>query len=174
MHNSENIHGLAAPFEARDAAWDAKVRASFGRQGVMALIGAELSELRPGRCEIRLPHRPDLCQQHGYFHAGIVSTIVDSAGGYAGFTLMPAGSAVLTVEFKLNMLAPGDGELLIAIGEVVKPGKNLVITRGDVYVVKKGRSTHCALMQQTLMTMHGMEDLPAASPGAAGHRTERS
>jgi len=124
----------------------------------MALIGAELSELRPGRCEIRLPHRPDLCQQHGYFHAGIVATIVDSAAGYAGFTLMPQDSSVLTVEYKLNMLAPGDGELLIAIGEVVKPGKNLVITRGDVYVLKNGKSTHCALMQQTLMTMHGKND----------------
>lgn len=158
MQGSENIARQAASFEARDAAWDAKVRASFRRQGVMALIGADLSDLQPGRCEIRLPHRPDLCQQHGYFHAGIVATIVDSAGGYAGFTLMPAGSSVLTVEYKLNMLAPGDGELLIAIGEVVKPGKNLVITRGDVYVVKNGKSTHCALMQQTLMTMHGKED----------------
>jgi len=124
----------------------------------MALIGADLSELQPGRCEIRLPHRPDLCQQHGFFHAGIVSTIVDTAGGYAGFTLMPPGSSVLTVEFKLNMLAPGDGELLIAIGEVVKPGKNLVITRGDVYVLKNGKPTLCALMQQTLMTMHERPD----------------
>ena len=163
MQDSQSIARQAA-FEARDAAWDSKVRASFRRQGIMALIGAELSELRPGRCEIRLPHRRDLCQQHGYFHAGIVSTIVDTAGGYAGFTLMPPDSSVLTVEFKLNMLAPGDGELLIAIGEVVKPGKNLVITRGDVYVIKNGKSTHCALMQRTLMTMHGMNDTAEIRP----------
>jgi len=149
-------------FEVRDPDWVMKVRESFGRQGVMALLGAELAQLDPGRCEIRLPYRADLTQQHGFFHAGIISTIVDSAGGYAGFSLMPAGSSVLTVEYKLNLLAPGDGELLVAIGEVVKPGKNLVIARGDVYVLKAGIRTHCAIMQQTLMTMHGKEDHPPA------------
>lgn len=145
----------AGPFEPKDAGWEAKVRASFARQGVMGLIGAELTELRPGWCEIRLPWRPELTQQHGYFHAGIISTVVDSAAGYAGFTLMPADSSVLSVEFKLNLLAPGDGELLIATGEVIKPGKTLVITRGEAYVVKGDRLTHCATMQQTLMTMFG-------------------
>jgi uncharacterized protein (TIGR00369 family) len=142
-------------FEPKDADWEAKVRASFARQGVMGYIGAELGELRPGWCEIRLPWRPELTQQHGYFHAGIISTVVDSAAGYAGFTLMPEDSSVLSVEFKLNLLAPGDGELLIATGEVIKPGKTLVITRGEVYVVKGDKLTHCATMQQTLMTMHG-------------------
>ena len=142
-------------FEPKDADWEAKVRASFARQGVMGYIGAELGELRPGWCEIRLPWRPELTQQHGYFHAGIISTVVDSAAGYAGFTLMPEDSSVLSVEFKLNLLAPGDGELLIATGEVIKPGKTLVITRGEAYVVKGDKLTHCATMQQTLMTMHG-------------------
>ncbi len=142
-------------FEPKDADWEAKVRASFARQGVMGYIGAELAELRPGWCEIRLPWRPELTQQHGYFHAGIISTVVDSAAGYAGFTLMPKDSSVLSVEFKLNLLAPGDGELLIATGEVIKPGKTLVITRGEAYVVKGDKLTHCATMQQTLMTMHG-------------------
>lgn len=147
----------AKPFEPRDPDWEAKVRASFARQKVMGLIGAELTALAPGRCEIRLPFRDDLTQQNGFFHAGITSTIVDSAGGYAGYTLMPAGTDVLTVEFKLNLLAPGDGELLIAEGQVLKPGRNLIITRGDVYAVKNGVATHCATMQQTLMTMHGKE-----------------
>ena len=142
-------------FEPKDPDWEAKARASFPRQGVMAFIGAQLAELRPGWCEIRLPYRPELSQQHGYFHAGIISTVVDSAAGYAGFTLMPAGSSVLSVEFKLNLLAPGDGELLIATGEVIKPGKTLVITRGDAYIVKGDKTTHCATMQQTLMTMVG-------------------
>ncbi|HUW39072.1 MAG TPA: PaaI family thioesterase [Rhodocyclaceae bacterium] len=151
-------------FEARDPDWADKVRKSFARQGVMALLGAELAHLEPGRCEIRLPHRPELTQQHGYFHAGIISTVVDSAGGYAGFSLMPAGSSVLTVEYKLNLLAPGDGELLIAVGEVVKPGKNLVIARGDVYVQRAGVSTRCAIMQQTLMTMHGRDDQAPEPP----------
>jgi uncharacterized protein (TIGR00369 family) len=142
-------------FEPRDPDWESQVRASFARQKVMALIGARLTELRPGNCEIRLPFRDDLSQQTGYFHAGIIATVVDSAGGYAGFTLMPAGSDVLSVEFKLNLMSPADGELLIATGEVLKSGKNLVIARGEVYVAKSGRITHCATMQQTLMTMQG-------------------
>jgi uncharacterized protein (TIGR00369 family) len=142
-------------FEPRDPDWEAKVRASFAKQGAMSLIGAKLVDLRPGYCEIHLPWRPDLTQQHGYFHAGIISTVVDTAAGYAGFTLMPPGSSVLSVEFKLNLLSPGDGELLIATGEVIKPGKTLVITRGEAYAVKGERTTHCSTMQQTLMTMHG-------------------
>ena len=154
----DSRHKQPQTFQPRDDAWDAKVRDSFRRQGIMGLIGAEMTELTPGHCRISLPFRPDLTQQHGFFHAGVVSTIVDSAGGYAGFSLMPAGSSVLTVEYKLNMLAPADGELLVAIGEVIKPGKNLVITRGDVYAIKNGKSTHCAAMQQTLMTMHDRPD----------------
>ncbi len=142
-------------FEPRNPEWEATVRASFARQKVMRLIGAELGALAPGHCEIRLPYRDDLTQQNGYFHAGITSTIVDSAGGYAGYTLMPAGSDVLTVEFKLNLLAPADGDHLVAEGQVLKSGRNLVITRGEVYAIRGGRATHCATMQQTLMTMHG-------------------
>ena len=148
----------APRFEPRDPHWADKVRASFARQSVMKLIGAELADIRPGWCEIRLPYREDLCQQHGFFHAGITTTVVDSAGGYAGYSLMPDDSSVLSVEFKINLLAPADGELLIATGEVVKPGKNLVISRGDVYVVKGMKTTHCAMMQQTLVTMHGKTD----------------
>lgn len=154
MHRTSQHRHLPQPMEPRDPQWREKVRDSFARQKVMALIGAELVDVQPGRCEIHLPFREDLTQQNDYFHAGIVSTVVDSAGGYAGFSLMPAGSDVLTVEYKLNLLAPGEGERLIAVGEVVKPGKNLVITRGEVYAVKNGRSIHCATMQQTLMTMH--------------------
>jgi uncharacterized protein (TIGR00369 family) len=145
-------------FEPRDPEWAAKVHASFARQGVMAFIGAQLTDLRPGWCEIRLPWRPELTQQHGFFHAGIISTVVDSAAGYAGFTVMPPDSSVLSVEFKLNLLAPGDGELLIGTGEVIKSGKSLVITRGEAYIVKGDRTTHCATMQQTLMTMHGVKE----------------
>ena len=141
----------------RNPDWEATVRASFARQKVMNLIGAEMGALAPGHCEIRLPFRDDLTQQNGYFHAGITGTIVDSAGGYAGLTLMPAGADVLTIEFKLNLLAPADGDLLVAEGQVLKSGRNLVITRGEVYAIKSGRATHCATMQQTLMTMHGKE-----------------
>ena len=141
--------------EPRNPEWEATVRASFARQKVMNLIGAEMGALAPGHCEIRLPFRDDLTQQNGYFHAGITGTIVDSAGGYAGLTLMPAGAEVLTVEFKLNLLAPADGDLLVAEGQVLKSGRNLVITRGEVYAIRNGEAIHCATMQQTLMTMHG-------------------
>lgn len=146
-------------FAPKDPDWEAKSRASFDRQWVMSFIGAQLTGLKPGWCEIHLPYRAELTQQHGYFHAGIIATAVDSAAGYAGFTLMPAGSSVLSVEFKINLLSPGDGELLIATGEVIKPGKNLVITRGDAYIVKDGKTSHCATMQQTLMTMHGKSEV---------------
>ena len=141
--------------EPRNPEWEATVRASFARQKVMNLIGAEMGALAPGHCEIRLPFRDDLTQQNGFFHAGITGTIVDSAGGYAGLTLMPAGADVLTIEFKLNLLAPADGDLLVAEGLVLKSGRNLVITRGEVYAIRNGKATHCATMQQTLMTMHG-------------------
>lgn len=144
-----------ARFEPRDPHWNEKVWTSFAKQGIMGLLGATLVDVWPGGCEIHLPYRPELTQQHGFFHAGVTSTIVDSAAGYAGFSLMAANTSVLSVEFKINLLAPAEGELLIATGEVVKPGRTLVITRGDAWVVKHGKATHCAMMQQTLMTMHG-------------------
>ena len=107
---------------------------------------------------VRLCYRDDLTQQNGFFHAGITSTIVDSAGGYAGLTLMAKGADVLTVEFKLNLLAPADGDYLVAEGQILKTGRNLVIARGEVYAIRNGNATHCATMQQTLMTMHGKEN----------------
>ena len=106
--------------------------------------------------------RPEVSQQHGYVHAGVVSAIVDTAGGYAGFTLFPADSSVLTVEFKLNLLAPAAGERLVAEGFVVKSGRTLTIARGEVHAEARGRRTLVALMQQTLMTMHGKSDAPAS------------
>lgn len=145
-------------FESRDPDFAQRVRASFARQGIMSLIGAQLASVTPGHCEIRLPYKPELSQQHGFFHGGVIGMIADSAGGYAAYTLMPADASVLTVEYKMNLLAPGDGELLIAAGEVLKAGRNLVISRAEVYVVKDGREAHCASMQQTLMTLHGRPD----------------
>jgi len=140
------------------AGYEARVRESFARQGAMRLIGAQIAELAPGYCAIALTPRPELSQQHGYVHAGIVSAIIDSAGGYAGFTLFPEDSSVLTVEFKLNLLAPAAGERLIAEGFVVKPGRRLAITRGEVHAERNGQRTLVALMQQTLMVMHGKAD----------------
>lgn len=136
---------------AEDPDFETRVRASFAAQGIMRLLGAEISTLAPGHCEIRLPYRPKLSQQDGFFHAGVTSTIADSAGGYAGYTLMPAGASVLTVEFKTNLLAPADGEMLIARGSVLRPGRTLIFTRIDVDVDNSGQRTLCATYLQTLI-----------------------
>ena len=138
---------------APDPDFERRVRASFDRQGAMRLMGAMLDEVRPGYCRVELPYRADLTQQDGYIHAGIVSAIIDAAGGYAGFTLFPVDTNVLTVEFKLNLIAPATGERLIAEAEVVKPGRSLAITRGEVYAERAGQFTLCAIMQQTLIVM---------------------
>jgi len=140
------------------AGYETRVRESFARQGAMRLIGATVGEVAPGYCAIELVPRPELSQQHGYVHAGIVGAIVDSAGGYAGFTLFPQDCSVLTVEFKLNLLAPAGGDRLLAEGFVVKPGRSLAITRGEVHAEKDGKRTLIAIMQQTLMVMHGKAD----------------
>lgn len=135
-----------------------RVRESFARQGAMALIGARLEELRAGYCALALTPRAETSQQHGYVHAGIVATLADSAGGYAGYTLFPADSSVLTVEFKLNLLAPAQGERILAEGFVVKSGRTLTITRGEVHAEQDGKRTLVALMQQTLIVMRGKPD----------------
>ena len=145
-------------FEPRNPAYAQRVQSSFDRQQVMKLLGARLARLAPGECDIELPFKAELTQQHGYFHGGIIGTIADSAGGYSAFTLMPEDSSVLTVEYKMNLLAPGDGELLIARGPVLKSGRTLVVARIDVVVVKGGRETLCATLLETLMTMHGRPD----------------
>ena len=122
-------------------------------QGAMRLLGARLTEVDEGVAEFEVDFRPELSQQNGFFHAGIVSTLIDTAGGCAGATLMPPGSGVLTVEFKVNLLAPADGEKLRARGEVVKSGRTLTITQGKVFVTKDGKETLCAVMQQTLIAI---------------------
>jgi uncharacterized protein (TIGR00369 family) len=132
-----------------------RTRASFARQGAMAHLGAVLAGVEPGRVEISMPFRAELSQQHGFFHAGMIATIADSAGGYAAFTLFPADAGVLTVEFKLNLLAAADGELAIAQGEVIRSGRTLTFCRIDAFVEKQGKRTHCATGTQTLMCLVG-------------------
>jgi uncharacterized protein (TIGR00369 family) len=142
-----------AALEPIDQDYAERVRRSFAEQRVMAFIGAELTDLRPGYCEIQLRFRPELSQQDGFFHAGIVSTIADSAGGYAGYTLMSAESRVLTVEYKMNLLAPARGEHLIARGQVIKNGRTLIIAKADVGVVRDGTETPCATLLETLISL---------------------
>jgi uncharacterized protein (TIGR00369 family) len=145
--------------EPMEPAYAERVKESFERQKIMGLLGAKLVRLAPGECEIQLPFKPELTQQHGFFHGGIIGTIADSAGGYAAFSLMPPDSSVLTVEYKMNLLAPGDGNLLVARGRVLKQGRTLVVAQVDAFVIKDGRETLCATLLQTLMTMHGRPDL---------------
>ncbi len=146
-------------FKTFNPEYEPMLRESFGKQGIMTHIGAQMGDVSPGRCEIRLPYSDDVSQQHGFFHGGVVGTIADSAGGYAAFSLMAAGDGILTVEYKLNLMAPADGELLIARGEVVRPGRSLSVTRAEVSVVKDNKETPCAVMQQTLMRIVGRADV---------------
>jgi len=108
-----------------------------------------------GRTEIHLPHWQGVEQQHGFVHGGVVGMIADSAAGYAAMTMVPASASVLTVEFKMNLMAPADGEKLIARGEVLRSGRTLIVTKAEVFAVKDGKESLCALMQQTIMVMHG-------------------
>ena len=130
-------------FSAKNPEFRKAVEDSFHRQGIMGLIGARLASVEPGEVVIELDFRPDLSQQHGYFHAGVTSTIADSAGGYAGFSLFPEGSSVLTVEYKVNLMAPADGERLRAIGRVVKAGRTLTVCDVEVLAVKAGVEKLC-------------------------------
>lgn len=132
-----------------------RVSASFDRQNAMALIQATLAVVEQGRTEIHLPHWQGVEQQHGFVHGGVVGMIADSAAGYAAMTIVPSDASVLTVEYKMNLMAPADGEKLIARGQVIRPGRTLVITKAEVFAVKNGKESLCALMQQTIMVMHG-------------------
>jgi uncharacterized protein (TIGR00369 family) len=128
-----------------------RVRASFHRQGLMRLLGARLAVVEPGRVRIDLPRRPEVSQQHGYVHAGATSAIADTAGGYAALTLMPATSEVLTVEYKLNLLAPAEGDLLIARGRVLRSGRTLTVCEAAVSAVRHRAETPCAVMLATMI-----------------------
>ena len=138
-----------------DSQFAARVRASFDRQSAMQLIRATMPVVEPGRTEIHLPHWQGIEQQHGFVHGGVVGMIADSAAGYAAMTLVPASASVLSVEFKMNLMAPADGEALIARGAVVRPGRTLIVTKAEVFAVKDGKEALCALMQQTITVMHG-------------------
>lgn len=141
-----------------DPDFEAKVGDSFSRQQLMGFLGAEITKILPGCVEVQVGHRPELTQQHGYFHAGVVSSIADTAGGYAAFSLMPKGASVLTVEYKINLIAPADGERLVARGQVEKAGRTLTVCRLEVDVLKDGVRKICALGQQTIITLHDTPD----------------
>jgi uncharacterized protein (TIGR00369 family) len=142
-------------FKSLDSDFESRIRASFGRQMVMQTIGASIEGISPGEVRIELPFNPALTQQHGYLHAGIVGIIVDSACGYAAYTLMPAESEVLSVEYKINFISPAKGQRFVAIGRVVKPGRTLTVCAGDVWACAEGERKRVATMQSTMICVPG-------------------
>lgn len=133
--------------------FEERIRRSFEQQTFMHTMGAELTEVAAGTVTIELPFRADLCQQHGFIHAGAITTIIDTACGYAAYTMMPAEAEVLTVEFKTNFMAPAVGERFVARGRVVRSGRTLTITQGDVFAVSDGQERHIVAMQATMMAV---------------------
>jgi uncharacterized protein (TIGR00369 family) len=140
--------------------FEERVRTSFARQQAMATLGAELTVVTPGTIEIEMPFSPALTQQHGFLHAGIISTALDSACGYAAFSLMPDNAGVLTIEFKVNLLAPGKGERFLFRGNVTKPGRTIIVADGQAYAIgTDGEAKLIATMTGTMMTITGRQGI---------------
>lgn len=149
----------APRFEPQDPGYAERVRASFALQGAMHTLGASLTELAPGRAVIELPWKQALTQQHGFLHAGMVAAALDSACGYAASSLMPADAGVLTIEFKINLLAPAQGERFRMEGLVIKPGRTITVTEGRCHALQDGREKLVATLGATLMTITGRPDI---------------
>ena len=146
-------------FEPRDPDFEAKVRESFGKQTAMQSLGAVIVRVEPGEVEIEMAYRTDFTQQHGFLHGGIVTAIVDSACGYAALSLSVPETAVLTVEYKVNFVAPAKGDWLLARGEVVRPGSTITVCKGDVFAYEGGDEKLVASMLSTMMLMPNRTDL---------------
>jgi uncharacterized protein (TIGR00369 family) len=154
---------MSAPkphFEPRDPGYAERVRASFDRQKAMHHIGARLRAVGPGWTEVELPHREELTQQKGFLHGGIIGMIADNACGYAAYSLMPASASPLTVEYKINILAPGRGRRYVAEGVVLRSGRTLAVTRAEVYAESDAARVHIASMQQTVLMLADTPDTP--------------
>ena len=146
-------------FEPSDPDFEARVRNSFSRQTTMHTLGAVLGRVNPGEVEIEMPYRADLSQQHGFIHGGITTAILDSACGYAALSLSAPDTAVLTVEYKVNFIAPAKGERFVARGEVVRPGASVTVCKGDVVAIEDGEEKLVTTMLTTLMLLPNRPDL---------------
>ena len=153
---------MKAEPKPRDPDWEAKVRASFARQTFMDTIGARIATLSPGRCDVEMPFRADLCQQHGYLHGGVVTAIAANAAGYAALTLMPANSSVLGVEYKINLVGVAEGERFLARGWVLRAGRTLSVVQSEVEAEQGGKRRPVARMLATMMCMEGKPELGVA------------
>lgn len=150
---------MQTKFEAKDADYQQRVMASFERQDVMKTLQASLVAIRPGEIEIEFPYQKSLTQQHGFIHAGIVSTALDSACGYAAFSLMPVNAAVLTIEFKINLLSPAKGDRFLAVGKVKKPGRNITVTEGELFACTEDGKKPVATMVGTIMAVYDRDGI---------------
>jgi len=148
-------------FQIRDENYSSRVRASFARQGFMQTLGAELTDIGPGHSEITVPYADGLTQQHGFFHGGLIGTIADNAAGYASFSLMAAEDSVLTVEYKMNIMAPAQGNRLIARGHIIRPGRRITVAQADVFARQADQEVLCATLLGTFMTLHNTPDDPS-------------
>jgi uncharacterized protein (TIGR00369 family) len=146
-------------FQPQTPDFESRVRESFGRQQLMQTLGAELTVVEPGVVEIELAHRAELTQQHGFLHAGVVASVLDSACGFAALTLMPADAAVLSVEFKVNLLAPARGDRLVARAEVKRAGRTVTVCTADASALEGEQRTLVATMLGTMMCIVGRRDL---------------
>ena len=148
-----------ARFNPKDANFDARVRTSFARQTAMATLGIEIADLKPGEIELRMPYAIAYTQQHGFVHAGIITTALDTACGYAAFSLMPDDAAVLTVEFKTNLVGPARGDHFLFRARVLKPGRTITVCEAQAFAVEGGQEKLVATMTGTLMALFGREDI---------------
>ncbi|HZY20636.1 MAG TPA: PaaI family thioesterase [Ramlibacter sp.] len=149
----------ATSFEPADPAFADRVRVSFARQAAMGTIGASLARVEPGEVEIAMAWAAGLTQQHGFLHGGVIAAALDSACGYAGSTLMPAEAGVLTIEFKINFVAPALGQRFRMVGSVIKPGRTITVAEGRAYALDGAREKLVATMNATLMTVVGRDDV---------------
>lgn len=146
-------------FQPKDPHYRARVEASFARQKVMETLGISIARLEPGEIELAMPYAEALTQQHGFIHAGVVATALDSACGYAAFSLMPNDAAVLTIEFKTNLLAPAKGERFSFVGRVIKPGRSITVCEAECLAQSGGERKLVATMTATLMAVFGRDDI---------------
>lgn len=150
---------MSRRYDPRDPEYASRVRDSFGRQAAMAELAVTIAGLEPGRIELRFPFDRRYTQQHGFLHAGIVTTVLDSACGYAAYSLMPPGVGVLSVELKVNFLAPAAGEVFLASAEVIRPGRTITVCQGIVTALQAGDATAVAAMQATIMAIEGRDQI---------------
>jgi uncharacterized protein (TIGR00369 family) len=136
-----------------------RITASFAHQGAMTLIGAELTRIQQGTVEIELPFKPELTQQHGFLHAGVIAAALDAACTYAAYTMIEPDVSILTIEFKVNLLSPGKGDRFLFRGEITKPGSNIIVADGRAYAIGDGPAKLIASMTGTKMALRGREDI---------------